>query len=459
MRFIHTADWHLGNAMHNIDRTGEQEAFLEWLHDAIIEKGAEALIVSGDVFDTANPPVRSRQMYFHFLSTLANTPCRNVVVVGGNHDSGQLLDAPRDVLTAINTYTVGTFANRNIKDIVLPMLGEDGSLKAVCAAVPFVREADLRQFDTGASGKDKRESREEEGFASGKDGGTENALAKLYLQAAEAADDLRGGENVPLIATGHLFAAGLEGRYSTGAEGTSDDGTRAIDIVGDLGRVSPDTFPKAFDYVALGHIHYTTMVGKKARIRYSGSPFVLGFDDANIAHCVLSVDVEAGKSPVVEKINVPQTRTFKTVEGTVQELQQQIAELIKEEIASQATQGGSIAMAKGGKRELCVEVRHDRRDGADARTALEGILQNAPFKVVSWKAKRTQTAGGVYEMEEGALVASELSEEDVFKRFITKKAKAEGIEEDSKEMKDILNEYLPMFKAVSAQVLQDEAVQ
>ena len=56
MRFIHTADWHLGNSMHDIDRQEETKQFLAWLKDRIVRFGAQCLVISGDIFDTAVPP-------------------------------------------------------------------------------------------------------------------------------------------------------------------------------------------------------------------------------------------------------------------------------------------------------------------------------------------------------------------------------------------------------------------
>ena len=118
MKFIHTADWHLGNSMHDIDRREEAKRFLDWLRERIVDFGAECLVVAGDIFDTANPPVEARRMYFRFLASLLDTCCKNIVLVGGNHDSGALLDAPRDLLDALNIQMVGSMGDRSIEDLV-----------------------------------------------------------------------------------------------------------------------------------------------------------------------------------------------------------------------------------------------------------------------------------------------------------------------------------------------------
>ena len=107
MRFIHTADWHLGNQMHDIDRQEEAQAFLQWLKNQIVEKNADTLIVAGDIFDTANPSAKSQRLYYTFLSWLKDTCCKNVVIVGGNHDSAVMLDSSKRLLEVLHIHVVG----------------------------------------------------------------------------------------------------------------------------------------------------------------------------------------------------------------------------------------------------------------------------------------------------------------------------------------------------------------
>ena len=148
MKFIHTADWHLGNSMHDIDRREEAKQFLDWLRERIVEFGAECLVVAGDIFDTVNPPVEARRMYFRFLASLLDTCCKNIVLVGGNHDSGTLLDAPRDLLDALNIQMVGSMGDRSVEDLVKELTDGRGEVIGISAAVPYVREADLHPYLT-----------------------------------------------------------------------------------------------------------------------------------------------------------------------------------------------------------------------------------------------------------------------------------------------------------------------
>ena len=130
MKFIHTADWHLGNTMHDIDRTRETGAFLDWLKTEIATVGAEVLVIAGDVFDVVNPSNIAKKQYYRFLASLLQTKCSNVVVIGGNHDSGSLLDAPAEILEALNIKVVGSINNRSIEDLVVELKNSDGQVHA-----------------------------------------------------------------------------------------------------------------------------------------------------------------------------------------------------------------------------------------------------------------------------------------------------------------------------------------
>ena len=307
MRFIHTADWHLGNSMHDIDRQEETKQFLAWLKDRIVRFGAQCLVISGDIFDTAVPPLEARRMYFQFLASLLDTDCKNVVIIGGNHDSGALLDAPRDLLEALNIQMVGSLGERSVEELVKELTDVNGNVVGISAAVPYVREPELRRFKPESGDAD---------FA-------QSTYSGLYSAVYEAAESLRAGRDIPIVATGHLYASKLEGRPEND-EGKDAKGHGMRDIVGNLGTIPVSVFPEGFDYVALGHIHYTTMVAQNPKVRYSGSPFVLGFDEAKIPHHILEIDLEKGEEPVVMKIESPQYFKFVRVSGSIENIIMQL---------------------------------------------------------------------------------------------------------------------------------------
>ena len=109
MKLIHTADWHLGNTFHGYDRTQEHRHFLDWLLDRLREQQPDALIVSGDIYDTPNPSAAAEELLYDFLLQ-ATDAVRGlqVVLIAGNHDSAGRIDAPASLLKRHNIYVRGT---------------------------------------------------------------------------------------------------------------------------------------------------------------------------------------------------------------------------------------------------------------------------------------------------------------------------------------------------------------
>ncbi|WP_407443561.1 exonuclease subunit SbcD [Fibrobacter sp.] len=415
MKFIHTADWHLGNSMHDIDRQTESAQFLAWLKSQIIETGAQALVVSGDIFDTTTPSNEAKSQYYRFLASLLETDCKNVVIVGGNHDSASLLDAPCDILDALNIQVVGSIANRTPQDLVREFKDAAGNAIAICAAVPYTRENEIRKYVTDTNAV----------FA-------DNANKGLYKAVFDAAEALREGRDIPLIATGHLYAAGLEGRpENDNGEGMKNSGVR--DIVGNLGTVPVTVFPEGFDYVALGHIHYTTTVEKKPKVRYSGSPFILGFDEAKIKHHVLLVEVNAGEIPSVEKIETPEYFEFMRIQGTNDEIRNTLRELRK----------------NPGTKPLKLEIVYEYTPGVNIREFLASELDQSPFEVVNWKTSRSDSLSAADFSDDSLDDVSVLGDEDIFKRLIMMK---NGVTEMDENLQKTFDEFYPLFKQLAEEV-------
>ena len=421
MKFIHTADWHLGNSMHDIDRAEETTAFLKWLKERIVEFGAECLVVSGDIFDTAVPPLEARRMYFKFLASLLDTCCKNIVLVGGNHDSGTLLDAPRDLLDALNIQMVGSLGERPVEELVKELTDASGNVIGISAAVPYVREMELRRFKPESGDAD---------FA-------QSTYSGLYSAVYEAAESLRAGRDIPIVATGHLYASKLEGRPENDeGKDAKEHGMR--DIVGNLGTIPISVFPEGFDYVALGHIHYTTTVAQNPKVRYSGSPFVLGFDEAKIPHHILEIDLKKGEEPNVQKIETPQYFKFVRVSGTIENIIMQLNRL----------------KSAPADKPLKVEVVFDYIPGVNINEALASVLEGAPFEVVSKKANRTDTLTADSFSDDTLDSVNVLRDEEVFKILIMSKSGAKEMDESIKKNYD---DYLPLFMQVVEEVKNENS--
>ena len=154
MRVIHTSDWHLGQELHGFDRGVEHDVFLDWLAGQLIELDADVLIVTGDVYDTVNPPISAQQRLYQFLRrTLTERPHIQIVLIGGNHDSATRLELPKHLLDATRVHLIGGMPRHNGQPMAAQTLIElrdkTGASRAVCAAVPYLRPGDLPTVSSG----------------------------------------------------------------------------------------------------------------------------------------------------------------------------------------------------------------------------------------------------------------------------------------------------------------------
>ncbi len=295
-RILHTSDWHLGNSLHDRSRQEEYRAFLSWLKETIVTNEVDALLVSGDIFDTGSPSNAAQELYFSFLTQLNGTCCKNVVITAGNHDSPSTLNVARSVLELLHVRVIASpdvenhFANE-----VFALPNAENPQVILCAA-PYLRDKALQ-----ASLENAKAATDEEFVRAG----TKAHFEKLKNLARQLQENV--GKSLPIIAMAHLYAAG-----SILSENAADT---EYTVVGNLENVNVEIFPPAFDYVALGHIHRAQKVAGEDRIRYSGSPLPMGFDEANHESVVLLVDFEENNPPKIRPISVPQFRKMVTISG------------------------------------------------------------------------------------------------------------------------------------------------
>lgn len=291
MKILHTSDWHLGRTLYSKkERQEEHKAFLEWLLAAISESKIDLLLVAGDVFDTASPSSSSQKMYYDFLISIKDSTCKNVVVIGGNHDSPNFLNAPKAVLAALNVTVIGN-ASENISDEVIVIKDAHEKPVAIVCGVPFLRERDITRFAEGESYSD-RSKRINENIKKHYE-----AIAQLALQKRNEI-----GLNLPIVATGHLSVAG--------GKRNEDDGVRDT-YIGNIEAVGSDIFPNTFDYVALGHYHVPSVI--KEHIRYCGSPIAMGFGEAKQTKCVYIIEFSPERN--IETITIPVFQKLESIVG------------------------------------------------------------------------------------------------------------------------------------------------
>ncbi len=281
LRVFHTADWHLGQRFNLQDRHAEHEYFLDFLYEQIEARRPDLLIVAGDIFDTSNPVQTAQQQYYQFLARLVRSPLRQTLIVAGNHDSPRFLDAPRELLAALSIRVVG-FAPEDPAHCVCPLTdAATGRPLAQIAAVPFLRDADVRRSFEAESYHEASQR-----LVAG--------IASYYSRVAEAL--AARPPEVPALVTGHLFAQGLDFEESD-----------EVIHVGNQGRVPASAFPEAA-YVALGHIHRPQAVARLEHIRYSGSPIPLSFSEAGQQKYIVEIDFEGPELVALNPIAVPLSR-------------------------------------------------------------------------------------------------------------------------------------------------------
>ncbi len=255
----HTSDWHLGHTLHGHGREVEHAAFLRFLLGVLEREAVDALVVPGDIFDSANPPAAAQAMLYSFLADArARLPRLEVLMTAGNHDSAARLGAADAILRSIGVRVVGT----NREEVVVPLHGADGRVAAQVAAVPYLRPSDLPRGGQG------------DGMVDG--------VRQVYDAALdEARARLKPGQ--ALIAMGHCHMV----------DATASDLSERKILGGPQNALPVDLFRDDVDYVALGHLHLAQAI--RENVHYCGSPIPLSLPEESYAHQLRVVTFEEGR--------------------------------------------------------------------------------------------------------------------------------------------------------------------
>ncbi len=250
VRLLHTSDWHLGHELFGHTREVEHEAFLTWLSDTLEQTQADALLVTGDIYDVANPSVPAQQRLYRFIAQLRQRlPRLQIVIIGGNHDSALRIDLPGALVDADVHLIGGLPRHERVPDmerICIALKNADGIQAAWLAAVPFCRPSDLEA----------------------------DGLAGLYARVTTVLAEKAGG--LPMVLSGHLHVAGGE---------VSELSERRL-VIGGEEAAATDLFDSRAAYVALGHLHRPQTLKATMPIRYAGSPFPLSAAERAYKHAV-----------------------------------------------------------------------------------------------------------------------------------------------------------------------------
>nr|WP_315481344.1 exonuclease SbcCD subunit D C-terminal domain-containing protein [uncultured Undibacterium sp.] len=396
MRFIHTSDWHLGQTLHNFDRSYEHQAFLDWLIVSLVKEEADALLISGDIFDTANPSALAQKQFYRFLQQAKQQlPHLNIVIIAGNHDSPGRLEAPAPLLEDMDVAVIG-FVPRlpdgsiDLDRLVLPLKNAAGEIKAWCLAIPFLRPSDVP----------KCEGEVKDPYMQG--------ITLLYQQCLQYALTLRlpNQANQAIIALGHCHMVGGE---------ISEESERRI-VIGGTEALSASMFDANVAYAALGHLHLAQKVGKQDHLRYCGSPLPMSFAEVDYQHQVLRVDLDQDKVSDIAPILVPRAVDLLRVPKHPAPLAQVLVALAALDVPSDTPL----------ERQPYLEVRV-RLDAPEPglRAAIENAIEGKALRLA--KIETSFAAKKISDSETVTLTELEnLQPEDIFQRLYQNKYQNEA---------------------------------
>lgn len=383
LHLIHTSDWHLGHTLHDMDRAAEHAAFISWLTDTIDEEQADALLIAGDIFETANPPASAQRAWYGFLASLRERfPKLDVVAIGGNHDSATRLDAPHALLDGIGMHVIGGLPRTetsaiDIDRMLVPLHDSDGNVAAWVAALPYLRSADLPRVEG-----------EEDSMIAG--------VRALYKAVVDEAYK-RAGTEKAVVAMGHLYMTGTD--ISVLSE-------RKI-LGGNQHALPADIFDDRVAYAALGHLHLAQRVGRE-HVRYSGSPIPLSMAERNYPHQVLAVDLEGSDFVSARALRIPRSVQMRRIPD---EKSAPIEEIIKL-TAELPDAVNDLFAAPPLLLEVC--VRLDRPE-PDLRRRVEDLLESKAVRLVKLTPDYTGHGKALGDLQSAARL-KEMSPSEVFLR-------------------------------------------
>ncbi|MFF9773730.1 exonuclease SbcCD subunit D [Streptomyces sp. NPDC013978] len=280
MRILHTSDWHLGRSFHRVNMLGAQAEFIGRLVATVRERDVDAVVVAGDVYDRAVPPLAAVELFDDALHRLAELGVPTVMI-SGNHDSARRLGVAAGLIgrAGIHLRTSASAAGT-------PLTLSDAHGDVAFYGLPYLEPALVKD-----------------------EFGVEKASHEAVLAAAmdRVRADLAGRPaGTRSVVLAHAFVTG----------GQPSDSERDISV-GGVSAVPAGVFD-GVDYVALGHLHGSQTLTD--RVRYSGSPLPYSFSEADHRKSMWLVDLGADGSVDAERIDCPVPRPLARIRGRLDDL-------------------------------------------------------------------------------------------------------------------------------------------
>jgi DNA repair protein SbcD/Mre11 len=293
MRFMHTADWHVGKVLKGRDRLDEQRQVLAEIATIAEQNSVDAVLIAGDVYDTGAPSAAAQKLVIQTLLRLRRTGAE-VIVIAGNHDHGGTFEAFRPLMGEVGITMVGQtrlpdqggvvrFRTRSGEDVqvaVLPFLTQRYAVRAA-EIVSQTPSENVRAYD------------------------------EMVRQIVTALTAGFSGDTVNLLMS-HLTCIG----------GTFGGGERSAQSIFEYS-VPAAIFPVSAHYVALGHLHRRQSLPAPCPVHYSGSPIAIDFGEQANTSVVCLVDASPSTPARVTDVPITSGRRLRTVHGTLGELEAQ----------------------------------------------------------------------------------------------------------------------------------------
>ena len=399
MKILHTSDWHIGKQLHKYDLGDDMNYFFEWLVNYMKTENIDVLLVSGDIFDQANPSQAAYKQYYDLLKQLINLDCK-IILTGGNHDSAAVLNAPKELLKAFDISVIGGSTEATSEMFVEV---EKNGEKIVVAAVPFLKDRDIRKSVAGETYATKIEQ------------------IKMGLQTYFSNINSHYKENHPnqfFILMAHLYVQGSQ----------LSDSERDIQI-GNQAGIEPLIFEGIPHYVALGHIHKPQVISRTNNIHYCGSPVPLSFSEKEDCKQINVISIQNNKIENVEIIPIPKHRNLITFEGSLQEVQEMLNEY------SERTTLISLA-------EIIV---NEESESLETRQLFEELINSQPNENIEIVKSRLNFNSRIRGATDAFAVGTDVADVTPMQMF-EKKLELQSGMENTEELKNAFREILEELK-------------
>lgn len=279
MKILHTSDWHLGHLLYNDSQELAQRDMLDQLTKMVASEEPDAILISGDVYDTTQPSATVQQMFSDAIVGFHNAhPATTIICIAGNHDSSSKHMIFHTPWEALGVHMVGSITKEAELDDYIFEVKDKGFV----VAVPFAADRFM----------------------------PDGVFATLSERVAA-----RNTNNLPVFLMAHLAVSGCDFR---GHDQVDEEGKN----IGGLNCMKVDVFGTDYDYVALGHIHKQQCLDDQKRVWYSGTPIAVSFDEVyhGNRHGALLVECSRhGEQPQVKLLGIESKQPLVNIpaEGSV----------------------------------------------------------------------------------------------------------------------------------------------